>query len=144
MNEKKSMKYQTMKPKQFPKVKKIVYIDETSLQDKSDIQEQETIGWLAEHFEVYIVQADDGFIHLLRGDYLISHILYDPMFHGESLCFQVMDEKSHERPQMDWQRIKDYFSDIVEKGENMGDADYDETLLAMLRSQLRYEDEINK
>ena len=128
------MEQRAMKPTVTSKVKKIVYIDETSLQDKSDIKEQETIEWLTKYFDVYIVQADDEFIHLLRGDYLISPILYDPMFHGESLCFQVMDEKSHERPQMDWQRIKDYFSDIVEKGENMGDADYDETLLAMLRS----------
>lgn len=128
------MEQRAMKPTVTSKVKKIVYIDETSLQDKSDIKEQETIEWLTKYFDVYIVQADDDYIHLLRGDYLISHILYDPMFHGESLCFQVMDEKSHERPQMDWQRIKDYFSDIVEKGENMGDADYDETLLAMLRS----------
>lgn len=128
------MEQRAMKPTVTSKVKKIVYIDETSLLDKSDIKEQETIEWLTKYFDVYIVQADDDYIHLLRGDYLISHILYDPMFHGESLCFQVMDEKSHERPQMDWQRIKDYFSDIVEKGENMGDADYDETLLAMLRS----------
>jgi 5'(3')-deoxyribonucleotidase len=128
------MEQRAMKPTVTSKVKKIVYIDETSLLDKSDIKEQETIEWLTKYFDVYIVQADDEFIHLLRGDYLISPILYDPMFHGESLCFQVMDEKSHERPQMDWQRIKDYFSDIVEKGENMGDADYDETLLAMLRS----------
>ena len=128
------MEQRAMKPTVTSKVKKIVYIDETFLLDKSDIKEQETIEWLTKYFDVYIVQADDEFIHLLRGDYLISPILYDPMFHGESLCFQVMDEKSHERPQMDWQRIKDYFSDIVEKGENMGDADYDETLLAMLRS----------
>ena len=128
------MEVRQLKPQKSPKVKKIVYIDETSLQDKSDLQEQKTIEWLTKYFDVYIVQADDEFIHLLRGDYLISPIMYDPMFHGESLCFQVMDEKSHERPQMDWQRIKDYFSDIVEKGENMGDADYDEILLAMLRS----------
>ena len=135
------MEQRAMKPTVTSKVKKIVYIDETSLLDKSDIKEQETIEWLTKYFDVYIVQADDDYIHLLRGDYLISHILYDPMFHGESLCFQVMDEKSHERPQMDWQRIKDYFSDIVEKGENMDFVDYDETILAMLRSQMRYEAE---
>lgn len=135
------MEQRAMKPTVTSKVKKIVYIDETSLLDKSDIKEQETIEWLTKYFDVYIVQADDEFIHLLRGDYLISLVLYNPMFHGESLCFQVMDEKSHERPQMDWQRIKDYFSDIVEKGENMDFVDYDETILAMLRSQMRYEAE---
>ena len=135
------MEQRAMKPTVTSKVKKIVYIDETSLQDKSDIKEQETIEWLTKYFDVYIVQADDEFIHLLRGDYLISLVLYNPMFHGESLCFQVMDEKSHERPQMDWQRIKDYFSDIVEKRENMDFVDYDETILAMLRSQMRYEAE---
>jgi len=135
------MEQRAMKPTVTSKVKKIVYIDETSLLDKSDIKEQETIEWLTKYFDVYIVQADDEFIHLLRGDYLISPILYDPMFHGESLCFQVMDQKNHERPQMDWQRIKDYFFDIVEKGDNMDYVDYDETILAMLRSQLRYEEE---
>lgn len=135
------MEQRAMKPTVTSKVKKIVYIDETSLLDKSDIKEQETIEWLTKYFDVYIVQADDEFIHLLRGDYLISLVLYNPMFHGESLCFQVMDEKSHERPQMDWQRIKDYFWDIVEKGENMDFVDYDETILAMLRSQMRYEAE---
>jgi hypothetical protein len=138
------MECRPLKPKQFSKVKKIVYIDETSLQDKSDIQEQETIDWLAKHFDVYIVQADDGFIHLLRGDYLISPIQYKPMFHGEWVSFMLKDSQDPDSPQMDWPRIKAFFSDIVEKGENMGDADYDEILLAMLRSQLRYEDEINK
>ena len=76
------MELRSLKPKKSPKVKKIVYIDETSLQDKSDLQEQETIEWLAEYFDVYIVQSD-GIIHLLRGDYLISPIQYTPPFHGE-------------------------------------------------------------
>ena len=40
------MELRPLKPKKSPKVKKIVYIDETSIQDKSDIQEQETIEWL--------------------------------------------------------------------------------------------------
>ena len=83
------MEVRQLKPQKSPKVKKIVYIDETSLQDKSDLQEQKTIEWLTKYFDVYIVQADDEFIHLLRGDYLISPIMYDPMFHGESLCFLI-------------------------------------------------------
>ena len=67
------MEVRQLKPQKSPKVKKIVYIDETSLQDKSDLQEQKTIEWLAQYFDVYIVQTDD-FIYLLRGDYLISPI----------------------------------------------------------------------
>lgn len=134
------MELRPLKPKKSPKVKKIVYIDETSLQDKSDILEQETIGWLAEYFDVYIVQTDD-FIHLLRGDYLISPIQYPPPFHGEWLSFLRKDVKDKERPQIDWQRIKEFFMDVVKRGENVGDADYDMTLLSMLRSKLRYEDE---
>lgn len=137
------MELRPLKPKKSPKVKKIVYIDETSIQDKSDIQEQETIEWLAEYFDVYIVQAD-GFIHLLRGDYLISPIQYDPPFHGEWLSFLRKDVKDQKRPQIDWQRIKDFFMDVVKRGENMDDADYDMTLLSMLRSKLRYEDENNE
>ena len=137
------MELRPLKPKKSPKVKKIVYIDETSIQDKSDIQEQETIEWLAEYFDVYIVQAD-GFIHLLRGDYLISPIQYDPPFHGEWLSFLRKDVKDQKRPQIDWQRIKDFFMDVVKRGENVGDADYDMTLLSMLRSKLRYEDENNE
>ena len=137
------MELRPLKPKKSPKVKKIVYIDETSIQDKSDIQEQETIEWLAEYFDVYIVQAD-GFIHLLRGDYLISPIQYDPPFHGEWLSFLRKDVKDQKRPQIDWQRIKDFFVDVVKRGENVGDADYDMTLLSMLRSKLRYEDENNE
>ena len=31
--------------------------------------------------------------------------------------------------------------DVVKRGENMDDADNDMTVLSMLRSQLRYEDE---
>ena len=134
------MELRPLKPKKSPKVKKIVYIDETSIQDKSDIQEQETIEWLAEYFDVYIVQTDD-FIHLLRGDYLISPIQYDPPFHGEWLSFLRKDVKDQKRPQIDWQRIKDYFMDVVKRGENMDDADNDLTVLAMLRSKLRYEDD---
>ena len=34
------MELRPLKPKKSPKVKKIVYIDETSIQDKSYIQEQ--------------------------------------------------------------------------------------------------------
>lgn len=137
------MELRPLKPKKSPKVKKIVYIDETSIQDKSDIQEQETIEWLAEYFDVYIVQAD-GFIHLLRGDYLISPIQYDPPFHGEWLSFLRKDVKDQKRPQIDWQRVKEYFMEVVKRGENVGDADYDMTLLSMLRSKLRYEDENNE
>ena len=134
------MELRPLKPKKSPKVKKIVYIDETSLYDKSDIQEQETIEWLAEYFDVYIVQAD-SFIHLLRGDYLISPIQYNPPFHGEWLSYLQKDVKDQKRPQIDWQRIKDYFMDVVKRGENMDDADNDLTVLAMLRSKLRYEDD---
>lgn len=137
------MELRPLKPKKSPKVKKIVYIDETSLQDKSDLQEQETIEWLAEYFDVYIVQAD-GFIHLLRGDYLISPIQYDPPFHGEWLSFLRKDVKDQEKPEIDWQRVKEYFMEVVKRGENVGDADYDMTLLSMLRSKLRYEDENNE
>ena len=137
------MELRPLKPKKSPKVKKIVYIDETSIQNKSDIQEQETIEWLAEYFDVYIVQAD-GFIHLLRGDYLISPIQYDPPFHGEWLSFLRKDVKDQKRPQIDWQRVKEYFMEVVKRGENVGDADYDMTLLSMLRSKLRYEDENNE
>lgn len=137
------MELRPLKPKKSPKVKKIVYIDETSLYDKSDLQEQETIEWLAEYFNVYIVQAD-GFIHLLRGDYLISPIQYDPPFHGEWLSFLRKDVKDQEKPQIDWLRVKEYFMDVVKRGENVGDADYDMTLLSMLRSKLRYEDENNE
>ena len=134
------MELRPLKPKKSPKVKKIVYIDETSLQDKSDLQEQATIEWLAEYFDVYIVQTDD-FIHLLRGDYLISPIQYDPPFHGEWLSFLRKDVKDQKRPQIDWQRIKEFFMDVVKRGENMDDADNDLTVLAMLRSKLRYEDD---
>ena len=134
------MELRPLKPKKSPKVKKIVYIDETSLQDKSDLQEQATIEWLAEYFDVYIVQTDD-FIHLLRGDYLISPIQYDPPFHGEWLSFLRKDVKDQEKPEIDWQRIKEFFMDVVKRGENMDDADNDLTVLAMLRSKLRYEDE---
>ena len=137
------MELRPLKPKKSPKVRKIIYIDETSLQDKSDLQEQETIEWLAEYFDVYIVQAD-SFIHLLRGDYLISPIQYTPPFHGEWLSFLRQGVKDQERSQIDWQRVKEFFVDVVKRGENVGDADYDMTLLSMLRSKLRYEDENNE
>ena len=137
------MELRPLKPKKSPKVKKIVYIDETSLQDKSDLQEQATIEWLAEYFDLYIVQTDD-FIHLLRGDYLISPIQYTPPFHGEWLSFRQKDVKDQEKSQIDWLRIKEYFMEVVKRGENVGDADYDMTLLSMLRSKLRYEDENNE
>ena len=134
------MELRPLKPKKSPKVKKIVYIDETSLQDKSDLQEQSTIEWLAEYFDLYIVQTDD-FIHLLRGDYLISPIQYTPPFHGEWLSFLRQGIKDQERSQIDWQRVKEFFVDVVKRGENVDDADDDLTVLSMLRSKLRYEDE---
>lgn len=134
------MELRPPKPKKSPKVKKIVYIDETSIQDKSDIQEQETIEWLADYFDVYLVQTE-GFIHLLRGDYLISPIQYSPAFHGEWLSFRQRDVKDQEKPQIDWQRVKEFFVDVVKRGENVDDADDDLTVLSMLRSKLRYEDE---
>lgn len=137
------MELRPLKPKKSPKVKKIVYIDEASLLDKSDLLEQETIEWLTEYFDVYTVSAD-GFIHLLRGDYLISPIQYTPQFHGEWLSFLRKDIKDQEKPQIDWQRIKDYFMDVVKRGENEDDADNDMTILSMLRSKLRYDDENNK
>ena len=110
------------------------------MQDKSDLQEQETIEWLAEYFDVYIVQTDD-FIHLLRGDYLISPIQYTPPFHGEWLSFLRKDGKDQKKPQIDSQRIKEYFMDVVKRGEHVDDADNDLTVLSMLRSQLQYNDE---
>ena len=134
------MELRPLKPKKSPKVRKIVYIDETSLQDKSDLQEQETIEWLTNYFDVYLVQAD-GFIALVRGDYMISTIQYSPAFHGEWLSFLQKDVKDQEKPEIDWQRVKEYFMDVVKRGENVGDADYDITLLSMLKSELRYEDE---
>lgn len=137
------MELRSLKPKKSPKVKKIVYIDETSLQDKSDLQEQETIEWLIDYFEVYLVQAE-GFIHLLRGDYLISPIQYTPPFHGEWLCFLLKDIKDQEKPPMDWLRIKDFFMEVVKQNENMDYVDDDMTALAMLRSQMRFNDEEEK
>ena len=134
------MELRPLKPKKSPKVKKIVYIDEASLLDKSDLLEQETIEWLTEFFDVYIVRAD-GFIHLLRGDYLISPIQHEPMFRGECVCFRLKGSQDTDSPQTDWQRVKAFFSDIVEKGENVDDGVSDETALAMFRSQLRYDDD---
>jgi len=134
------MELRPLRPKKSPKVRKIVYIDETSLQDKSDLHEQETIEWLTEYFDVYLVQAD-GFIHLLRGDYLISPIQYSPAFHGEWLSFLRQGVKDQEKLEIDWQRVKEFFVDVVKRGENVDDADDDLTVLSMLRSKLRYEDE---
>ena len=37
------MELRPLRPKKSPKVRKTVYIDETSLQDKSDLHEQETM-----------------------------------------------------------------------------------------------------
>ena len=133
----------TMKPKPIPKCKKTVFIDVEALTDEPSEDEKAVVTWLTAYFDVYIIQTDE-YVHLLRGDYLISPIQYKPMFHGEWVSFMLKDSQDPDSPQMDWPRIKAFFSDIVEKGENMGDADYDEILLAMLRSQLRYEDEINK
>lgn len=134
------MELRPLKPKKSPKVKKIVYIDETSLQDKSDLHVQETIEWLTEYFDVYLIQAE-GFIHLLRGDYLISLIQYSPAFHGEWLSFLRQGVKDQEKLEIDWQRVKEFFVDVVKRGENVDDADDDLTVLSMLRSKLRYEDE---
>lgn len=134
------MELRPLKPKKSPKVKKIVYIDETSLQDKSDLHVQETIEWLTEYFDVYLIQAE-GFIHLLRGDYLISLIQYSPAFHGEWLSFLRQGVKDQEKLEIDWQRVKEFFVDVVKRGENVDDADNDLTVLSMLRSKLRYEDE---
>ena len=135
------MEVRQLKPRKSPKVRKIVYIDETCLRYKADAYG--VVDWLAEYFDVYIVKAD-GLIHLLRGDYLISPIQYSPAFHGEWLSFRQKDVKDLEKPQIDWLRVKEYFMEVVKRGENVGDADYDMTLLSMLRSKLRYEDENNE
>ena len=132
------MEVRQLKPKKSPKVKKIIYIDETCLRYKADAHG--VVDWLTEYFDVYIVKAE-GFIHLLRGDYLISPIQYTPPFHGEWLSFIHKDGKDQKKPQIDWQRIKEYFMDVVKRGENVDDADNDLTVLSMLRSQLRYNDE---
>ena len=132
------MEVRQFKPKKSPKVKKIIYIDETCLRYKADAHG--VVDWLTEYFVVYIVKAE-GFIHLLRGDYFISPIQYTPPFHGEWLSFLRKDVKDQKSPQIDWQYIKDYFMDVVKRGDNVDDADNDLTVLSMLRSQLRYNDE---
>ena len=132
------MEYRPLKPKESPKVRKIVYIDEAALSES--LGETDTIEWLADHFDAYLIEAE-GFIHLLRGDYLISPIQHTPPFHGEWISFRIKDTKGDEKPQTDWQRVRDYFADIVQRNENMGAADYDMTVLAMLRSQMRYDEE---
>lgn len=132
------MEVRQFKPKKSPKVKKIIYIDETCLRYKADAHG--VVDWLTEYFDVYIVKAE-GFIHLLRGDYFISPIQYTPPFHGEWLSFLRKDVKDQKSPQIDWQYIKDYFMDVVKRGDNVDDADNDLTVLSMLRSQLRYNDE---
>ena len=132
------MEVRQFKPKKSPKVKKIIYIDETCLRYKADAHG--VVDWLTEYFDVYIVKAE-GFIHLLRGDYFISPIQYTPPFHGEWLSFLRKDVKDQKSPQIDWQYIKEYFMNVVKRGENVDDADNDLTVLSMLRSQLRYNDE---
>ena len=132
------MEVRQFKPKKSPKVKKIIYIDETCLRYKADAHG--VVDWLTEYFDVYIVKAE-GFIHLLRGDYFISPIQYTPPFHGEWLSFLRKDVKDQKSPQIDWQYIKDFFMDVVKRGDNVDDADNDLTVLSMLRSQLRYNDE---
>ena len=132
------MEVRQFKPKKSPTVKKIIYIDETCLRYKADAHG--VVDWLTEYFDVYIVKAE-GFIHLLRGDYFISPIQYTPPFHGEWLSFLRKDVKDQKSPQIDWQYIKDYFMDVVKRGDNVDDADNDLTVLSMLRSQLRYNDE---
>lgn len=132
------MEVRQLNLQEVSKVRKIVYIDETCLRYKADAHG--VVDWLAEYFDVYIVKAD-GLIHLLRGDYLISPIKHSPPFHGEWLSFLCKDVKDQKGPQIDWQYIKEYFIDVVKRGENMDDADNDMTILSMLRSQLRYEDD---
>jgi len=134
------MECRQMKPKPIPKCKKTVFIDVEALTDGPSEDEKAVVAWLTAYFDVYIIQTDE-YVHLLRGDYLISPIQHEPMFCGEWVCFRLKGSQDADSPQTDWQRVKAFFSDIVEKGENMGDADYDEILLAMLRSQLHYEDE---
>ena len=85
------MELKLLNPQKFPKDRKIVYLDESSLQNKSDIQEKEVLEWLPEFFDVYIIQAD-GLIHLLRGDYVISPIKYSPSFHGEWQSFILYED----------------------------------------------------
>ena len=134
------MECRQMKPKPIPKCKKTVFIDVEALTDGPSEDEKAVVAWLSAYFDVYIIQTDE-YVHLLRGDYLISLIQYKPMFHGEWISYTMKDKTGPDSPQMDWQRVKEFFEEIVERGENMGDADYDEILLAMLRSQLHYEDE---
>ena len=133
------MVYIRKSSKQPAKTRKVVYIDTNALQEHPTTEESSFIGWLTAHFDVYIVQTDEC-VHLLRGDYLISPIRYMPQFQGEWVCFLASD-KTH----IDWERTSEYFHDIVERGDNMTDTVVDDlTLLSMLRSQLRHEDEQEK
>ena len=130
------MECRTKNPEES-KVKKIVYIDINTLQEQPNAEEQIFIEWLTAHFDVYIVETDEH-VHLLRGSYLISATRHTPAFHGEWICFLTSDKS-----QIDWKRTSDYFHDVVEQGGNKGYADDDLVLMAMLRSQMRYEDELN-
>ena len=133
------MVYIRKSSKQPAKTRKVVYIDTNALQEHPTTEESSFIGWLTAHFDAYIVQTDEC-VHLLRGDYLISPIRYMPQFQGEWVCFLASD-KTH----IDWERTSEYFHDVVGRGDNMTDTVVDDlTLLSMLRSQLRHEDEQEK
>ena len=134
------MECRQMKPKPIPKCKKTVFIDVEALTDGPSEDEKAVVAWLTAYFDVYIIQTDE-YVHLLRGDYLISPVQHEPMFRGEWVCFRLKGSQDADSPQTDWQRVKAFFSDIVEKGVNVDDGVSDETALAMLRSQLRYDDE---
>ena len=133
------MVYIRKSSKQPAKTRKVVYIDTNALQEHPTTEESSFIGWLTAHFDVYIVQTDEC-VHMLRGDYLISPIRYMPQFQGEWICFLASD-----KTQIDWERTSEYFHDVVGRGDNMTDKVVDDlTLLSMLRSQLRHEDEQEK
>ena len=132
--------YRRMKPCPPRKYKKTVFVDVEALTDGPSEEEKAVVTWLTAYFDVYIIQTDE-YVHLLRGDYLVSPIQYKPMFNGEWISYTVKNKTGQDRSQMDWPRIKAFFSDIVEKGENVDDGVSDETALAMFRSQLRYDDD---
>ena len=132
--------YRRMKPCPPRKYKKTVFVDVEALTDGPSEEEKAVVTWLTAYFDVYIIQTDE-YVHLLRGDYLISPIQYKPMFRGEWVCFRLKGSQDADSPQTDWQRVKAFFSNIVEKGENVDDGVSDETALAMFRSQLRYDDD---
>lgn len=132
--------YRRMKPCPPRKYKKTVFVDVEALTDGPSEEEKAVVTWLTAYFDVYIIQTDE-YVHLLRGDYLISPVQHEPMFRGEWVCFRLKGSQDADSPQTDWQRVKAFFSNIVEKGENVDDGVSDETALAMLRSQLRYDDD---